>query len=54
VNFSSQPDPKERDYLKQLPTSLVLNKEAVDRLIAAGRLVLRSNEEYQQLLAGAN
>ncbi len=54
VNFSSHPDPEEQDYLKQLPTSFVLNDEAVDRLIAAGRLVLRSNEEYQQLLAGAN
>jgi NTE family protein len=54
VNFSSHPDSEEQDYLKQLPTSFVLNEEAVDRLIAAGRRVLRSNEEYQQLLAGAN
>jgi len=53
VNFSEHPDPAERDYLKQLPTSFVLTDEAVDRLIAAGRLVLRNNAEYQRLLSEA-
>jgi NTE family protein len=53
VSFSAHPDEEEQDYLKQLPTSFVLTDEAVDRLIAAGRLVLRSSEEYQRLLAGA-
>lgn len=52
VNFSEHPDPEERDYLKQLPTSFVLTDEAVDRLIAAGRLVLRNNSEYQRLVTG--
>ncbi len=41
VNFSEIEDPKERDYLKALPTSFVLTDEAVDHLIAAGRQVLR-------------
>lgn len=54
VNFSEYPDPDERDYLKQLPTSFALSDEAVDRLIAAGRLVLRNNSEYQGLISGAN
>jgi len=53
VNFSEHPDPAERDYLKRLPTSFVLTDESVDRLIAAGRLVLRNNEEYQRLLSEA-
>ncbi len=54
VSFSEHPDPEERDYLKQLPTSFVLTDEAVDRLIAAGREVLRSSTEYQKLLSGAH
>jgi NTE family protein len=53
VNFSEHPDPAERDYLKRLPTSFALPNEAVDRLIAAGRLVLRNNSEYRRLLAEA-
>ena len=53
VNFSEHPDPAERDYLKRLPTSFVLTDEAVDRLIAAGRLVLRNNDEYKRLLSEA-
>ena len=51
VNFSEVEDPKERDYLKALPTSFVLTDEAVDHLIAAGREVLRNNSEFQRLLA---
>ncbi len=50
VNFSEHPDPDERDYLKRLPTSFVLTDDAVDRLIAAGGLVLRNNSEYQRLI----
>jgi hypothetical protein len=53
VESSRDPDPQERDYLKRLPTSFVLTDEAVDRLIAAGRLVLKSNDEYQRLLSEA-
>ena len=51
VNFSEIEDPKERDYLKALPTSFVLTDEAVDHLIAAGRSVLRNNSEFAHLLA---
>lgn len=53
VNFSEHPDPEERDYLKRLPTSFVLTDEAVDRLIAAGRHILRNDSEYQRLISGA-
>ena len=54
VSFSAHPDPEESNYLKQLPTSFVLSDEAVDHLIEAGRVVLRSNEEYQRLVRNAN
>jgi len=54
VNFSEHPDPAERDYLKRLPTSFVLTNEAVDRLIAAGGLILRNNQEFQRLMSGAD
>ena len=50
VNFSEHPDPDERNYLKRLPTSFSLTDEAVDRLIAAGRQILRDNSDYQSLL----
>jgi len=52
VNFSEIDDESERDYLKKLPTSFVLSDEAVDRLIVAGRTVLRNNSEFQRLVAG--
>jgi NTE family protein len=51
VNFSEHPDADERDYLKRLPTSFVLPDMAVDRLIEAGRLVLKNNSEYQRLIS---
>jgi NTE family protein len=51
VNFSEIEDPRERDYLKALPTSFVLTDEAVDHLIAAGRQVLRNNSEFKRLMA---
>jgi NTE family protein len=54
VNFSEHPDPAERDYLKRLPTSFVLTDEAVDRLIAAGGLILQNNQEYRQLLSASD
>jgi len=53
VNFSAIEDEAERDYLKRLPTSFRLSDEAVDRLIAAGRNVLRNNPQFQQLVAGS-
>jgi NTE family protein len=52
-NFSEHPDRAERDYPRRLPTSFVLTAEALDRLIAAGRLLLRDNDEYQRLLLEA-
>jgi NTE family protein len=52
INFSEHPDPEERDYLKRLPTSFVLTNDAVDRLIAAGRQILRNDSDFQRLTSG--
>ena len=38
-------------YFSAVPTALELTDEQVDRLIAAGRALLRANPQYQQLLA---
>ena len=51
INFSEHPDPEERQYLKTLPTSFTLPDEAIDKLIAAGGLILRRNTVIQQLLS---
>lgn len=43
VSFQALDDPAERDYLNQLPTSFVLDDEAVDRLrAAAGKIILKA------------
>lgn len=43
VSFEALKDKSERDFLNQLPTSLVLSDDAVDRLrAAAARIVLDS------------
>lgn len=54
VNFSEHPDPAGRDHLKRQSLSLVLADEAVDRLIDAGREILRNNREYRRLLSAGN
>jgi hypothetical protein len=51
VAFESIEDPAERAYFNALPTSFYLDDEAVDRLIAAGRRLLRRSSEFQRLLA---
>jgi len=50
VSFDAIPDPKERAYFMNLPTSFVLPPEEVDRLRdVAGRL-LRQSPEYESIL----
>jgi len=50
VSFDLSASEKERTYLKHLPTSFKLSDEQVDRLIAAGRSILRESPDYQELL----
>ena len=44
-------DPAERELFDNVPTSLGLEEETVDHLVAIGRRVLRESEEFQKLLA---
>ncbi len=53
VSFEAHPDPAEREYLNDLPTSFVLPDEAVDRLRAAAGLILRQSPDFERLLRGA-
>ena len=43
-------DPEERSYFEQVPTSLSLDDDVVDRLIEVGRRLLRESPEYRELL----
>jgi NTE family protein len=50
VSFENLADPKEREYLQNLPTSFVLPPADVDRLRAAAGQLLRESPDYQALL----
>lgn len=49
--FDHLEDPAERAYLRNLPTSFRLSDEAVDRLRAAARELLRNSPEFQAALS---
>ena len=50
VNFNMVKDENERDYLNDIGTSFELDDEHVDRLIAAGRKVLRESPEFEAFM----
>jgi len=50
ASFREVADPQARQYLENLPTSLVLPSEAVDRLRAAASGVLRGSPRYRDLV----
>lgn len=50
VSFENLPDPKEREYLQNLPTSFVLPADDVDRLRAAAGQLLRQSPDFQAFL----
>jgi NTE family protein len=50
VSFDNLPDPKERAYLMNLPTSFVLPAEDVDRLREAAGRLLRQSQDFQSVL----
>ncbi len=54
VSFEQLPDPRERDFFLNLPTSFALSTHQVDCLIAAGRRLLRESAGYQALLRDLN
>jgi NTE family protein len=50
IAFDQLADAGERDYLRQLPTSLALPPEAVDRLRSAAGVLLRQSPDFQAYL----
>lgn len=50
LSFEDVPDVQMRRFLNEIPTSFVLDKEQVARLIATGRELLRNNPDYQRPL----
>ena len=51
VGFGDIEDPEALQFFNRIPTSFSLTEEQVDRLIEAGRELLRSNPDFQRLLA---
>ncbi len=50
VDFRSIADPALRSWFLSLPTSFKLPAKSVDRLVAAGRTLLKESPEFQRLL----
>jgi NTE family protein len=53
VSFAALKDQAERDYLNDLPTSFVLPPEAIDRLRAAAKTLIRESPDFKRLLKDA-
>ncbi len=51
VSFGVLPDKAERDYLNTLPTSFVLDNEAVDRLRVAAKNAILASPEVKRLMS---
>ena len=51
LSFEDVPDLPLRRFLGEIPTSLSLSEEQVNRLVAAGRALLRHNADFRRLVA---
>ena len=51
LSFEDGPDLPPRRFLIEIPTSLALSGEQLDRLISTGRELLRNNDEFRRLVA---
>lgn len=51
LGFRDFKEPKKRNFFNRIPTSFTLSGEQVDRLIAAGRQLLRNNPDFQRFVA---
>ncbi len=54
ISFEGIQQMQSRQYFNKVPTSFSLTDEQVDKLIAAGRELLRNHPVFQQLLADLN
>jgi len=52
VGFRDIEHREQRQFFNQVPTSFSLTDEQVDKLIVAGRAILRGNPDFQRLVAG--
>jgi NTE family protein len=50
LSFAQHPDPTEREFLESLPTSFHLDRAAVDRVVAAARVLLDQSTVFQEFL----
>jgi NTE family protein len=51
LTFNGLEAPEDRQFINSVPTSFDLSDEQVDRVIAAGRELLREHPEFQRFLA---
>ena len=51
ISFRDVQQPDKRVFFNRIPTSFSLSGEQVDRLIAAGRELLRNNPDFKQFLS---
>jgi NTE family protein len=51
IGFRDFEQPETRRFSDNIPTSFKLSNEQVDRLIAAGRELLRNNPDYRRLVS---
>ena len=51
LSFEDVPDAPLRRFLNEIPTSLALSGEQVDRLILTGRELLRHDPQFRALVA---
>ena len=50
LNFAQHPDPVERRFLEDLPTSFRLDRPEVDRVIAAAKTILEESPAFREFL----
>jgi len=54
VGFDGIKEPLQRDFFNAIPTSFTLTEEEADKLIKAGRTLLRNHPVYQELIRNLN
>ena len=50
ISFDAIPDPAERAYFMNLPTSFVLPVEDIDRLVEVAGQLMRQSAEYESIV----